>query len=274
MSMDIDIIAALIRQGSTVTVHNVRLVAVQPGGDDYERLTIEHAGCTHELLGGGKWNEQFSRRAVDRIGYVSPVSSLSGLAAGACYFREYLDQSLRRVPELDFFPDYVESSAMALPVIGWRCDAKPGGFRAPLGIIPGKDGLFVPDETVAVTLRVPPEFLRECRRVQMSPEDLLRSFVGDLAGIQNYVACPRADRYGSGGSDERDYAEAWFQRSHGMNIVDLNELESREFEDQERKDLRDDLALLLDDFEDAGGKPEELIAAVEKLVHKKKLEGH
>ncbi|WP_223936960.1 hypothetical protein, partial [Aeromonas caviae] len=38
----------------------------------------------------------------------------------------------------------------------------------------------VPDETVAVTLRVPPEFVRECRRVQMTPQELLRSFAGVL----------------------------------------------------------------------------------------------
>lgn len=39
----------------------------------------------------------------------------------------------------------------------------------------------------------------------------------------SYVSCPRADGYGSNGSDERDYAEAWLQRAHGMYAVDVEE---------------------------------------------------
>ncbi|WP_223930214.1 hypothetical protein, partial [Aeromonas caviae] len=85
--------------------------------------------------------------------------------AGACYFRDYIDQSLQRVPELDSHDRATSDDGRALEVIGWRCDARPHGFRAPVGIIPGEAGRFVPDETVAVTLRVPPEFVRECRRV-------------------------------------------------------------------------------------------------------------
>lgn len=264
--MAIDIIAALTQPGSTASVHNVRLIDVQPGDGGYEQLIIERDGRTYQLLGGSKWNEQFSRRVVGRVGYVISASPLDELPVGACYFRDYLDPSLRRVPEFDLFPDYVESSSIALPVVGWRCDMRPGGFRAPLGIIPGQNGQFVPDETISVTLRVPPEFVRECQRVQMTPVDLLRSFVGDVAGIQNFASRPRADRYGSGGSDERDYAEAWLCRAHGMNAISLDELAQRESEAEERAAQCDELAMLLDDFERAGGEPEDFVAAVEEIV--------
>ena len=139
---------------------------------------------------------------------------------------------------------------------------------APADLFPGEAGRFVPDETVAVTLRVPPEFVRECRRVQMTPQELLRSFAGDLAGIQNFVACPRADGYGSNGSDEREYADAWLHRAHAMNAIDLDEQDAREAEAEEKQFQRDDFAALLDDFESYGGKADDLFAAVQALVDK------
>lgn len=269
MSIEFDIFAALAHPGSEVVIHNVRLIDVQPGEDGYERLTIEQAGITRALI-GRRWNEQFSRRNVGKIGYLVPARPISisdDLPIGACYFYGYIDQSLRRVPELD--SDAPGSSAP----VGWYCDAEPQGFRAPVGIIPGERGGFVPDETVSVTLRVPPEFVRECSRVRMTPEELLRSFVGDLAGIQNFVSCPRADSYGSSGSDERDYAQAWLDRAHGMNAIDLNELENREFEAEERQGLLDDFAGLLDDFEHYGGNAEELLAIVSSLVDQQQASG-
>lgn len=274
--MEIDIIALLTRPGSVATVHNVRLAGVQPNDDGYERLTIEYGGSTHELLGGGKWNEQFSCRDVGKVGYLVPAS-LGGVPAGSCYFRAYHDQSLRRVPELDLTaPSDVAtglpSDGRAQAVVGWCCDARPNGFRAPVGIIPGTEGQFVEDETITVTVRVPPEFVRESHRVQMTPADLLRSFVGDLAGIQNYVVCPRADGYGSNGSDERHYAETWLERAHGMNAINLDELEMQAEAAEERKWQRDDFTALLDDFEAAGGKPEDLVAAVQAMVEKQRAE--
>lgn len=267
--MSFDIFAALAQPGSGVTVHNVRLIDVQPAEGGHERLTIEHAGTTRELVGGGQWSEEYSRRDVDRFGYIEPARPFGGeLPEGACYFRAYMDPSLRRVPELDSAERSTEHDGRAAEVVGWRCDSRPGGFRAPVGIIPGESGRFVSDETVAVTVRVPAEFVRECRRVQMTPEAVLRSFVGDLAGIQNFVACPRADRYGSNGSDERDYADAWLQRAHGMNAIDLDAQEYQEEQDQEKQWQRDDFAALLDDFESYGGKADELFATVQAFVDK------
>lgn len=267
--MSFDAFAALAQPGAFVTVHNVRLIDVQQAEGDHELLTIEHNGTTRELIGGGPWSQEHSRRNVGKFGYIVPAQPFGrALPAGACYFRDYVDQSLRRVPELDSSDRAASYNGRALEVVGWRCDARPHGFRAPVGIIPGEAGRFVPDETVAVTLRVPPEFVRECRRVQMTPQALLCSFVGDLAGIQNFVACPRADRYGSNGSDEREYADAWLHRAHGMNAIDLDAQEAREDEAQEKQSQRDDFTALLDEFERCGGKADDLFAAVQALVDK------
>lgn len=266
--MSFDVFALIAQTGFSGAVHNVRLVDVKPADNGLSRLTVEHGGKQHELVGGGPFSEEWSRRDVGKFGCV--VSAISGgreLPIGACYFRPYTDQSLRRVPELDAREVRLEGGQRANSV-GWICDAMPNGFRAPLGLIPGENGQFLPDQTVEVTLRVPPEFVRQCARVQMDPEALLRSFVGDLAGVQNYVICPRADGYGSNGSDERDRAEAWLERAHGMNAIDLYQLDEREGAAEERLSQREDFADLLDDFEGHGGKPEELFAAVQALIDK------
>jgi hypothetical protein len=102
----------------------------------------------------------------------------------------------------------------------------------------------------------------------MTPGELLRSFVGDLAGIQNFSACPRADGYGSNGSDERDYAEAWLLRAHGHNAIDLDAVENEALEDEERQWQRDEFADMLDAYERAGGEADNLFAAVQELLDK------
>lgn len=266
--MDIDIFAAVAHSLSG-SIHNVQLLNVQPAESGFELLTVEHTGTTRQLIGAGRWDEEFSRRDVGKFGCIRPARRFAHDApADSCYFHSYIDQSLRRVPDLDSSDRTACDDGRAPEVVGWRCDARPHGFRAPVGIIPGEAGRFVPDETVAVTLRVPPEFVRECHRVQTTPEELLRSFVGDLAGIQNFSACPRADGYGSNGSDERDYADAWLGRAHGMNAIDLDMLDNRRMEAEEEQAQRDEFAALLDDFLGHGGKPNDLFAAVQTLVDK------
>lgn len=267
--MSFDVFAALAHPGSDITIHNVQLIDVRPAEDGHELLTIEYAGTTRELIGGGRWSEEYSRRKLGKFGYlVSAHPSGDEVPAGACYFRDYIDQSLRRVPELDTANRSGARDGRVSEFVGWCCDARPGGFYAPVGIIPGEAGRFVPDGTVPVTLRVPPEFVRECRRVQMTPEELLRSFVGDLAGIQNFSASPRADGYGSNGSDEREYAGAWLRRAHGMNAIDIDALEDRDTEEMDKDLQRDDFVSLLDEFESHGGKADDLVAAVRALIEK------
>jgi hypothetical protein len=253
-----------------VELHNVRLADVIPGPDSYQTLTVEYQGETRTVIGGGRWNEEWSRRDVGKFGYLVRATPAldENMPAGACYFRDYPDQSLRRVPELDDLRGTRFSNGKVPATVGWCCESKPTGFLAPAGLIPGEYGQFIPDETVSVTVRVPPEFVRECRGVQRSPEEVLHGFIGDLAGISNYVNAPRADQFGSNGSDERMYAEQWLDRAYGMDKVDVYELEAKDAEREQRQFEYNDLASLLDDYVAAGGNSDELYKAVQELVEK------
>lgn len=63
-----------------------------------------------------------------------------------------------------------------------------------------------------VKIALPPEFIALCERDQVSPETVLRGFIGDLCGIISWASHPRADGYNSHGSDERDMAEQYYNR--------------------------------------------------------------
>jgi len=63
-----------------------------------------------------------------------------------------------------------------------------------------------------VTIKLPEEFVRLCERDQVKPEVVLRGFIADLCGIVSWASDPRADGYCSNGSDERDYAAAYYDR--------------------------------------------------------------
>lgn len=262
---DFDPFEALAASFSAVTaIHNVVLVDVQPSESGFERLVVEHNGRRRDLAGGGRWSAEWSRRDVGRCGHLVPArnqaAASTDLPVGACYFRPYVDPTLRRVPEFD------DSKGN----VGWRCDAQAGGFLAPAHIVPGADGRFVPDHTEQVTVRVPPEFVRECRQVQRTPQELLEGFIADAAGIQNEINRPRADRFGSNGSDEREMAEAWIRRAYGMDAVDPDKLEMQRYEAEQRESEREDFGGLLDDFVDSGGKPDELFRAVQALVEQQR----
>lgn len=256
--------------GLHVELHNVRLLDVVPGPDIYQTLTIEYQGKTRTVASGGRWSDEWSRGDVGKVGYLVRATSMlrEDLPVGACYFRPYPDQTLRRVPELDDLQARQDSNGRVLETVGWWCENKPDGFLAPAGLIPGEYGKFIPDETIAVTVRVPPEFVKECRAVQRSPETVLHGFVADLAGISNYVSHPRADRFTSNGSDERMYAEQWLERAYGMDRVDLYALETDDAERIERQNNYGDLATLLDEYVAIGGTVEDMLAAMERLVEK------
>lgn len=269
--MTIDVFSLVVIPGAQVAIHNVLLVDVHQGGDGRDVLTIEHQGIKRELPGGLRWNDKFSTRDVGRVGYLEPVSMpcpVNGAnldapsSAKGSYFRVYSDPSLRRVVELD----RVEGDGKARA--GWVCDARPAGFTAPLDLIPGPEGRFVSDETVEVILRVPPEFVRECRRVQRTPLEVLRGFVGDAAGIQNYVNNPRADGYSSNGSDERNMAGEWLDRAYGIDAIDIDKAEALDLEAAVCQDHRDDMAGLLDVYVANGGQADDLLKAVQELVTK------
>lgn len=141
--------------------------------------------------------EKYLRDKIGAVGVVDYVREL-----GAWRFIAYLDQSLRRMPELD---DGDRT--------GWSNDTKPEGWTAPRSIIPGDLGKFVEDETESVPVRVPTEFFDLCESFGVEPERLLGGFIADVCGIQNLVNCPRADHMDSHGSDERMLAQDYLERT-------------------------------------------------------------
>lgn len=119
-------------------------------------------------------------------------------------FHIYADQRLRRAPELDDTPAHSW---------GWRINDRRFQVRA--GLLPGRNGLVVPQDTRAVSLDLPREFLTYCETRRLAPTAVLRAFIGDLCEIDNLFAHPREDGYCSNGSDERRLAREYFQRAFG-----------------------------------------------------------
>jgi hypothetical protein len=60
-----------------------------------------------------------------------------------------------------------------------------------------------------ITLALPEEFIALCASDGVTPEQVLRGFIADLAGIMNWAASPRADGYSS---DERSMAREYYDR--------------------------------------------------------------
>lgn len=260
----------LLNGPNPVAIHNVRLVDMQPADAGRSRLTVERDGQTAELLGAAPVND-WSRRDIGAWGYVVPMRRVTEadwqVPRGACVFHPYLEPSLRRVPERDIVETNGERPQL---LAGWRTDARPLGFLVPAHLIPGEEGAYVRDETVEVVLRVPPEFLRECRRVQHKPEDVLRGFIADVAEIRDEMRRPRADGYSSNGSDERELAAAWLDRAYGLDAIDIDAAEAADAEREERADRRDEFGQLLDDYVDEGGQVDQLMRLVEAEVKKQR----
>lgn len=63
-----------------------------------------------------------------------------------------------------------------------------------------------------ISIQLPDEFLELCDCDRVSPDRVLRGFIADLCGIINWKSYPRADQYSSNGSDERDFARAYYDR--------------------------------------------------------------
>lgn len=143
-------------------------------------------------------------RDDDRKGLRGVAFPLEG-HPGGYRFQAYLDQSLKRMPELDAAKGFR---------LGWSCDARPDGFNCPAWVVPGEGGQFVEDETQPVTVNVPPEFASLCDELGRDVEDVLRAFMADAAGIMNWVRCPRADGCCSNGSDERMMAIQYLERCY------------------------------------------------------------
>ena len=63
-----------------------------------------------------------------------------------------------------------------------------------------------------VTIQLPDEFLDLCAYDMVSPERVLQGFIADLCEIVSWASNPRADQYNSNGSDEREFAKAYYDR--------------------------------------------------------------
>lgn len=189
-------------------VHNAILVraSTAPGiNAEFEVDGTRLVAPSHPDLGGD----------VGKIGYFRIIDPRDLTRPVTAAFRPYADQSLRRRPEYDGS----EYSRNPPGYLGWSCNAK-GMFHAPAGIIPGETGSYVPDRTTPLTIEIPPEFEDVCRSVRCTPKQVLRGFIADAAGILNFFANPRVDRYSSNGSDERLMAEEYIDRAWGHNRED------------------------------------------------------
>jgi hypothetical protein len=119
-------------------------------------------------------------------------------------FFAYPDQRLRRVPAED---DPHQN------LWGWRIEQLHFAVRA--GVITGKDGMVVIQDTESAVLELPREFLDLCHAARLRPETVLQGFIADLCALMNWVNCPREDGYSSNGSDERRIAQEYFRRAYG-----------------------------------------------------------
>lgn len=212
--------------GIAQVFYNARLVeVVTEDGMDY--LVFDYLGETKRLPTFKGSAERAAKDAGQEKKWFEPgtfgVIMNSGTMSTAPEYRwtAYIDQTLRRAFELDIFEVHdPETSRRNLERIGWRNQLSPGGFLAPNGIIPGANGRFIEDETETLTLNVPREFFELCREFKVTSEIVLRGFMADAAGLVNYLSEPRADRFSSNGSDERDQAYGYLQRAYGMSDGD------------------------------------------------------
>ncbi|MGV8919322.1 MAG: hypothetical protein ACOH2R_16225 [Pseudomonas sp.] len=133
-------------------------------------------------------------------------------------FRPYVDQSLRRKPELDRSTKPT-AQKIRLSVygteVGWMNSRHPKGFRAPLEVTPGLDGEFEPIQCQLLRLDVPREFISFCRQFESTPEALLKGFIADTLQLQSCKEKPRADLYQLHASYAFDAVWAYLDRAYG-----------------------------------------------------------
>jgi hypothetical protein len=133
------------------------------------------------------------------------------LTEGDFRFWAYADQRLRRWPEQDYAGDEAKGYA---PFWSWKLDGTEERISCRPHFLPGKNGNYIKDQTEPVEIHVPPEFFELCESRGLTPEQVLRGFIADVCGLQNFVVNPREDGFSSHGSDERMYAEQWFDRAY------------------------------------------------------------
>lgn len=121
---------------------------------------------------------------------------------GEFRFHAYLEQRLRRVPSADTADRFA-----------WTINGADV-LLVKSGVIPGKDGVFIAEDTLKVTLDVPSEFRNLCAERGLSVEVALRGLIADVCVLHDFIANPREDGFSSNGSDERRLAYEWFDRAY------------------------------------------------------------
>ncbi|EOA3865784.1 hypothetical protein ACH068_001551 [Shigella flexneri] len=200
-------------------------IVADPEQHGSDRLLFEYQGNTFEkptFTGSAERAAKAKAEGGKPLAEVGQIGVIMNADPGSDFpmyrFQPYMDQSLRRAFELDVFEHVapVGSPRYNAERIGWRNAACIDGFLAPAGIIPGENGRFIEDTTEGVELDVPREFFELCAQFKRTPEEVLRGFIADAAGLMNYFREPRADGYSSNGSDERDMAYSYIERAYGM----------------------------------------------------------
>ena len=257
------VIDALHSRSAHPRIYDVRIISAhadEPGVDEPVRMNyvVEIPGVPGRItLPSGQ--SSLSDGNVGSIGYLVAAGQRGSIYSGReVYFYPYIDQTLRREPLID-----------GAEGLGWTCESMGFPFIAPHHIVPGSGGQFLPDATTPVTINVPSEFVDICAEFQQSPDSVLRAFIADSAGLMNFFSCPRADGYSSNGSDERDLAEQYLERTFGHFRLEPEEEARRERQQEEAEERESDaseLAAALDDYIDAGGDARSLIAQVDAIV--------
>lgn len=236
---------------AVIELHNVQLEGVREV-DGATVMVVSRNGDRGEMpacAGCSKW----LLPEVGKFGALVPAPT----SERSWTFRAYVDQSLRRAPELDG-PSDDDSPGRIPNVIGWRCKGRSRGFRAPVGLVPGSGGAFVPDTTEEVRLRAPQEFILLCKQFGLRPDEMLNAFMADACDLSSTNALPRADGFQRSGSDEADLAQAWIERAFRDRLMEGPVATV----DQAHGDRVEEFDELLAEFQWLGGDPDGLLDLV------------
>jgi hypothetical protein len=143
--------------------------------------------------------------AVGTVGWLQFDS-----AEGAFAFIPYVDQRLRRAPQLDD----PQCSRW-----GWRIGERTFAVKAPT--VPGVSGAVVGEDIETISLDLPRELLDYCVTRHIVPRELLRAYIGDLCALVNRREAPREDGYGSNGQLARWLAREYCRTTFGW-LEDIN----------------------------------------------------
>ncbi|MDY6947766.1 MAG: hypothetical protein SXG53_18820 [Pseudomonadota bacterium] len=182
---------------------------------DIELLRIDAHSGTLYFAGGHLLT--LARREELRWWHVGEIGVLRlGTMPQGWGWRPYPDQRLRRAPDRDDPP----SGRWAWRLVRADAGCADDYLLTKVGVIPGANGAFVPQDAETVAIDLPREFRELCRAYRQQPTAVLCAFIADVCALQNFVKCPREDGYCSLGSDERQRAQEYFVRAYGMYFED------------------------------------------------------